>query len=282
MNFFGKTLIVLQLFLSLLFFCFAGAVYQFQGEWQKKAVAAQKQIDDLQRTSSQAASDADTKLTQSATDLAEITQERDALIGERDGAVSARNTAEAELAEVRQERDTAIAENERATLEAGSRRSESMAVNENISALRAANAEQMRRIRDTESENLDLSNIVASARHREQDHFGEIGRLRDLLRGHGVDPSSLPPGEVPTIAEKVEGVVELRRENAGRNQEFVQFSIGSDDKIQEDMVLIVSRGENFVADVRVFQVFPDKSIGIVIEDTRRDIVQEGDRATTKL
>ena len=42
-NVVGKMLIVMQLVFSILFMCFAGAVYTFQGGWRTKGLALQSQ-----------------------------------------------------------------------------------------------------------------------------------------------------------------------------------------------------------------------------------------------
>ena len=49
-NVVGKLLIVLQLVFSLLFMCFAGAVYTFQQGWRDKALKAQETVTSLNQS----------------------------------------------------------------------------------------------------------------------------------------------------------------------------------------------------------------------------------------
>ena len=79
-NVVAKTLLVLQLVLSLCFMCFAGAVYTFQKGWRDKAEASAKQVAGLQlsltdqqslRASDKVSFDADLKLQKDRADQAD-------------------------------------------------------------------------------------------------------------------------------------------------------------------------------------------------------------------
>jgi len=282
MNIVGKTLIVLQLFLSLLFVCFAGAVYHFQGEWRQKVNQAEDQVRQLQQSLDDEISSAATKLGEANALRVAAEQERDTLLTELDGAKQRADTADSLMAEFRQSRDKAIAENEKSTDEAASRLAEAKALRREVQTLREQNAAQLEQIRETENDNLDNSGKLVEARLAEERNLKLIARLKNLLRASGIDPGTRVAGDVSEAVEKVDGYVMARHRNRSRTQEFIQTTIGSDDQVQKDTVLTVYRGNKYVCDVRIIDVQSDSSVGLVIEDSRNSNVQEGDRVTTKL
>lgn len=282
MNAVGKMLVVLQLCLSLLFVCFAGAAYSLQGQWKKKADDAERNISTLQADLNDARADRETKVTAAETAAAEAVTAREMIETDLRTALQEKETAEGLLAEARQARDKAIAENERATGEAASRRSETLALRDETAALQKRLAEQLAEIRQKDSQILDLNGLVNSYRQSEERLVTRVADLSDLLRYHRIDPDDTVAGNIPDAVEKVDGYVSARRQSRSRTQEFVQITIGSDDDIKEGMILSVYRGDSFVSDIRIQHVSPDISIGIVVPDTRRSLTQEGDRVTTKL
>lgn len=282
MNAVGKMLVVLQLCLSLLFVCFAGAAYSLQAVWRDKAEAAEQQVSKLQADLSDALADQESKVTAAETAAAEANTAREMIETDLRNALQEKDTAEGLLAEARQARDKAIAENERSTGEAASRRAETLALRDETAALQKRMAEQLAEMRQKDSQILDLTGLVNSYRQSEERLVIRVADLSDLLRYHRIDPDDTVAGNVPEAVEKVDGYVSRRRQSRSRTQEFVQITIGSDDKIKEGMILSVYRADSFVCDIRIQRVSPDTAIGIVVPDTRRSLTQEGDRVTTKL
>ena len=282
MNIVGKTLIVLQLFLSLLFVCFAGAVYHFQGQWQQKAVQLEEENGRLEQNLDDQLTTSQAEITAAETARGEA---EDALLRVQNELTAAQEQAETDrsrLADVIQERDKAIAENERSTDEAASRLAEAKVLRLEVQALREQIAIQLEEIRAKDNENLDNSGRLVEARLADERNLKLIARLRNLLRANGIDPSTRLAGDVPEPVEKVDGYVLARRRNRSRTQEFVQASIGSDDYIRKDTILTVYRDDKYICEVRIIDVASDSSTGIVIEQTRNGTVQEGDNVTTKL
>ncbi|MEN9553863.1 MAG: hypothetical protein RLZZ232_149 [Planctomycetota bacterium] len=281
-NVVAKTLIVLQLVFSLCFMCFAGAVYSFQKGWRDKAEASAKQIVDLQknlsdqqtaRASEKAALEADLKKEKDRADLAE------AQIGRLDVDLQ---QARASLASAEQERDKYQADLIVAQQEAEARIAETTESRSEIKALRDQLNSGLAQRRTLEDQNLDRQGKIDEATEREQQMLKEIGRLRDLCRVNRIDPSEQYAGVVPAAIEKVDGVVRQSKKNSSRSAELVEISIGSDDRIDKKMRLIVYRGSRFICEIEITDVYPDMSVGRVIEETRNGAIERGDNVTTKL
>ena len=282
MNAVGKMLVVLQLCLSLLFVCFAGATYSLQGQWRERAETAEGMVDSLK---------ADLAVVQTEKEALETAAEqerkaaKDALTLAADELATAKRTAESarsRLTEVEKARDLALAETIRATAEADSRRSESVTLRREIEAQRAHLAMQLATLREKENEILDLTKMLNNYRQSDERHLEETTRLTNLLRENGIDPNERATGVMPVVLEKVDGRVLARHQSRNRTQEFVRITLGSDDEIQKGMILPVFRRGNFVCDIRIHIVEPDTSVGIVVNSSRQSRVQEGDRVTTKL
>jgi len=281
MNTVGKMLVVLQLCLSLLFVCFAGATYTFQGDWKKRADSAEQKTKSLKN-------DLDAALAEKNREVAEADTQRK-------GAVSARETVEAELRiakqerntaigindETRQERDKAIAATERATAEAAARLTETIALRSETASLQDRLVDYLRIVREKDNQILDQNTQIKDYQQSEERLVAKLADRNDLLRSEGIDPDKYIAVSVSAPVEKIDGVVTGRKQSRSRTQEFVELSIGSDDKIRMDMILSVYRKGEYVCDIRISVVNPDTSIGIVIPSTRRSNTMRGDRVTTK-
>ncbi|MEI7701674.1 MAG: hypothetical protein WCK86_17880 [Planctomycetia bacterium] len=281
-NVVAKTLLVLQLVLSLCFMCFAGAVYTFQKGWRDKAEASAKQVVDLQRNvseqqafraSDRSTFDTDLKGEKDRADQAE------ARIGGLDVDLQ---QARASLASAEQERDKYQADLLVAQQEAEARIAETTLSRSEIKALRDQLNSGLAQRRTLEDQNLDRQGKIDESTEREQQMLKEIGRLRDLCRVNRIDPSEQYAGVVPAAIEKVDGVVRQSKKNASRSAELVEISIGSDDRIEKKMRLIVYRGSRFICEIEITDVYPDMSVGRVIEETRNGAIERGDNVTTKL
>lgn len=282
-NVVGKMLIVLQLVFSILFMCFAGAVYTFQGQWRKQAVSLQDKLSVAQQQVADAkdAHDRDIKTLTDAQKVAET--ERDNVKAELDAARIQAQTIQEQLADVMLERDKAIADAQVASTEASARVVEANALNKEVQSLRVRIADLRKELQSKEDLILDREGKLADAEEMEEQLLTDIAGLKDLLRLNGVDPRTpVPAGSVPQQIEKVDGFVHDSRRNRARTQELIEITIGSDDKIYKDMVLTVYRDADYICQARVIEVYPDAAICVVEEKTRNGLVQVGDNVTTKL
>ncbi len=281
-NVVGKMLIVMQLVFSLLFMCFAGAVYTFQGQWRTWGLEQQalveesgKQYDDAVAARNREAMVLTAKVEAAETD-------RDNFRAQLQAAESQAATDQALLAAASLERDKALADSEVATAEAAARIVEANALNKEVRSQQLRISALVADIQSVENDLLDRTGKLASAVEIEEQHLSELGRLKDLLRLNDIDPGQLIVGPVPGQVEKVDGKVREARRNKARTAELVEITIGSDDKIYKNMPLIVSRKDKYICDVRVVEVFPDIAICLVNERTRQGNIQKGDDVTTKL
>ncbi len=282
MNAVGKMLVVLQLCLSLLFVCFAGATYSLQDTWRAKATAAESQVASLQGNLADVQAEKDRLVGEAERQMKAAVEARDNTAVELETAQRTAESANRLLAEVEQARDRTIAENIRAAAEADSRRAESVALRQEIETQRNRLAAQLAAIREKENEVLDQSKLLNNYRQSDERQVAEKIRLTDLLRSKGIDPNERVTDKVPDAVAKVDGRVLARLQSRSRTQEFVRITLGSDDEIEEGMVLPVFRQDKFVCDIRISVVKSDTSVGIVVASSRQSSVQEGDRVTTRL
>ena len=282
MNAVGKMLVVLQFCLSLLFICFAGATYSQQAVWREKAVAAESKVASLTENLAAEVEDKNLKVADAQRAMQEAVTEKDEAEVKLQDSQQSAATADRLLAEVRQARDKAIAESIRSDAEAGSRVAEATNLRSAIEADRSRLAQHLSEIREKDSQILDLKKQAKRSQQTEERHVANEVRMTALMRLNGINPNERVVGPVPDLVDKVDGYVLRKLQSRSRTQEFAQITIGSDDKIEEGMILSVFRQDKFVCDIRVSFVEPDSSIGIVVANSRRYNIQEGDRVTTKL
>lgn len=281
-NVVGKILIVMQLVFSLCFMCFAGAAYTFHAQWKTKAADLQSKLTNSEANVKAAndTRDADVKaakeLQGKAEEAAKTTSAR--LV---DLETSLKQT-EGLLASAEQQRDKAMAELVVAQEEAKARVNETSVSRSEIKRLRDQNNAGIAERRTLEDQLLDSRGQIEDARERERQNIAMIADLRDKMRFYGHDPDEPVEGIVPPPIEPVRGLVEGAQKNQSRSLELVQISIGSDDKIAKNMRLTVSRGAKFICDITVTEIYPDKAVGRVIEETRNGNPERGDNVTTKL
>ncbi len=280
-NIVSKILIVANLVFSLCFMCFAGAVFSFQAGWHEKATKtatqlanANKQITDLQGQKDQ--------LTKTMSASLEVEKGRANQAEARvTGLEQNLKQAVGSLALAEKERDKHLADLLVATSEAQARVTETNDARIEIKRLRDQNNEAIAIRRDLEDKNLEQQGQLTEASNREVQFLKEITRLNNLLRLNKIDPRDPVIGPVPAVVEDVEGEVRESLKNASRSQEFVEISVGSDDGVFKNLKMTVYRGSNYLATIRITEVYPDKAIGLVVEETRNGSIAKGDNVTTK-
>jgi len=283
MNAVGKMLVVLQLCLSLLFVCFAGATYSLQGQWKEKTEAAEKKVADLNRSSQSSLSEHERELSDANIARANAERERDEFRSQIGAAEERANTADALLAEVRQERDKAIAENLLAADEAKARRTEATDARKQITSLTSALAEHLEEIRSKENELVESKAQLRSYQASEKQNLRQLARFSELLRFNKINPNDSITGDVPELAEKVDGLIIDRLQSKDRTQEFVRLTIGSNDGVKKDMILHVYRKDTYVCEIRIIDVDVNTAAALVVEKSRNSTaVKRGDYVTTQL
>jgi hypothetical protein len=237
-------------------------VYSFQKTWKDKAIASALQVTDLQKNLSDqqlARTDEKTKL---EADILAQKNRADLAEGKLSSLATDLSLANTARASAEQERDKHLADLQVAQQEAEARITETNGSRSEIKTLRDQMNDGIAQRRSLEDKLLDQQGRIDEAQQREEQMLKEIGRLRDLCRANGV--------------------VRQAKKNASRSAELVEISIGSDDQIEKKMKLIVYRGSRFICEIEITDVYPDMSVGRVIEETRNGSIERGDHVTTKL
>jgi chromosome segregation ATPase len=281
-NVVGKMLIVMQLVFSILFMCFAGAVYTFQGQWRTHAMAMEQKVQVADGQVDDAIEERNRAVEAFTAEVDELKTLRDNLKAEQRANADKVDQATKLLAASQLERDKAVSDSEVATTEAAARVGEATVLNREVQSLRNRISEMLDEAQAVEGKVLSLSNKLAEAEDKEEQQLTENSRLKDMLRFHGVDPRVQMIADVSAEKDKVDGFVTKTQKAKAQNQEYVQITIGSDDRVYKDMKLILSRGAKYLCEARVISVFPDYAVCVVVEETRQGLILEGDNVTTKL
>lgn len=281
-NIVGKMLIVLQLVFCILFMCFAGAVYSFQGAWRNKANDLENRLTIASKATEDANAARDRETKQLKALLDQAVSDRDTVKAQLQKAVSQADTSQELLAQKSQEADKAFTDGQIATKEAAARVAEAAALNKEVQSLRSRITDLIQKNRDTEDVLLDRTGKLASYVEKEEQYLAELGRLRDLCRLNDIEPNTPVTEAVAGEVEKVDGFVVKSIQNQARTQEFLQITIGSDDKIRMGQIMTVFRNDDYICRARVMKLLPDEAICIVDEKTRTGSIQRGDNVTTKL
>ena len=281
-NVVGKILIVLQLVFSLCFMCFAGAAYTFHEGWKKKADTLQSKLGNTEQQLSEQQSQRQQESDNLKGELTAMTTRAQMAEAKVTGIETSLTQALGNLANAEQQRDRHLADLAIAQQEAQARiaettdaRSENLRLND-----RVVDGISVRRT--LEDDLLDRQGRIDEAVQRELQMVEELARLRGLLRTNRIDPNDAIVGPVPAPVEKITGVVTAAKKNESRSAELVEISIGSDDGIAKGMRLIVYRGAKYICEIEITEIYPDLSVGRVIESTRNGNIEREDNVTTKL
>lgn len=281
-NVVGKMLVVMQLVFSILFMCFAGAVYSFQGQWRNKSLDLEKQLGVARANTDDQMTARNREHETQKFEIDRLQTLSDALTAEKKANANEVASAKRLLADAALEREKAVADSEVATTEAEARVFEASVLNQEVQKLRIRIAEMVAEAQTLEDERLALSGKLAEAREKEEQQLAENGQLKDILRLNKIDPRLAIATVIPAEKEKIDGFVQGTLKAKAQNQEYVMITIGSDDRILTDMVLIVSRGDKYLGEMRVVKVNPDSAVCIIIEASRQGTIQKGDDVTTKV
>ena len=281
-NVVGKILIVLQLVFSLCFMCFAGAAFTFHEGWKKKAEDLQSKLANTQQQLTEQQTQRQQETEKLTADFTGQKNRADMAEAKVTGLDTSLTQAQGNLASAEQQRDKHLAdlavaqqESQARIAETNDARSENKRLNDRV-------VEGIALRRTLEDQLLDKEGRLDEAAGREQQVVGELARLRGILRANKIDPNDAIVGPVPPPVEKVNGVVKASKKNESRSAELVEISVGSDDSISKAMRLTIFRGAKYICDIEVTEVYPDVSVGRVIEDTRNGNIERGDNVTTKL
>ena len=288
MSFMGKILVVLQLFLSVFFMMFAGAVYSAHVNWrneaekQKKAVvektsalaAKTTELDDTKNKMTEEVNKAKGEASKAEIANAALKQQVDDLIKKNRDLTTALST-QSELAQIAQE-------------EAVTRRNETLALREINEKLLGSRDEQFKE-KTVLEDNLRSMNLdFNAAQQKVKDLLVQMSRSQS---SGGTVEGSGPEGVMSVgIPPRVDGKIVLTKAARSQgNAELVEISLGSDDGLSKghEMVVYRSAAENggkakYLGKIRIVFTTPDKAVGTVLEKSKSGIIQKGDNVTTRL
>jgi len=285
-NIVSKILIVANLVFSLCFMCFAGAVYSFQAGWVQKHEKAAAQVSSTKSQLDDAIKQKDDQTEKFTADLLKEKTRADIAEAKEAGLNQNLKQAIGNQGNAEKERDKHLADLLVAQKEAQARVTETNDARAEIKRLRDQNNDAIAIRRGLEDKNLQMEGQLAEASSRESQFLKEITRLNDLLRLNKIDPRDPVIGPVPRLIEPVDGKVEDSRKNASRSQENVLISVGSDDGVFKGLKMTVYRtsddgNANYLATIKITDVYPDKAVGLVLEETRNGTIERDDYVTTK-
>lgn len=281
MTFLGKVLVVVHLVMSVLFMAFAGAVYTAQTNWQTKFTTATKAAESARQ---QAADEANT-----------AKQALDAVRTELDALKNQATTLQGQVSSLGDENTRLDTENKSLKLALDGQR--------NIADLKSQEADErtaeakIQRARNSEL-NMSRDDIVAELNKIRDEQFGlnlKYSQLKtrydELIAKNAIMRSFLASKDLPTDTRQmtvsaspppvVEGkVVDARKEGKG-NRVLVEVSLGEDDGLIAGHTMTVYRGDKYLGLIRLEDVRPDRSVGVVVETAPNSTIEVEDNVTTK-
>jgi len=284
MTFVGKLLVVVQVFLSIFFLAFAGAVVAVQTSWKDKH-------DDLAKKSAQ-------QQTQLSTELTQLKADNDLLVKSENAAKIQVDTLTAQVSgltqaaddlknDLKEEQDANIKEQAvaaNATTEEGFRKAEADSQRTRNEALLDARGKLVARVQGLED---DLFNSEKERTKIIEKHnllLVEAETYKKIIAANGLstDPRDYLKNKPPPPV--VQGLVLSTRRGKRSGTQFIEISLGSDDGLLEGHDLYVYRDDEakYLGKITIIHVAPDQAVGTLVKPARNGSIQRGDNVKTKL
>lgn len=274
---FASVLAVLLSALTISYAVNSDTVVKAYKEEKVRALGLQAQVD---ATSSESAD----KMTRSQGELAKLQNAAAAKDNEL-------NDLRGELAEVRSRVQATITEKDLL----GNRLNELVSSQANLTKINEAMRDETTQLRtkiaDATKKEVQLLDRIAEIESQNEVKESEIRALREQiaeLRVASGNPSGRGPGAdgaagvVPPPAVPVRGkVLEVRSDRAS-GQLLAMVNVGTNDQIKENMVLMIYRANEFLANLHVTRVDLQSAIGRIDTLNRNVSVRAGDEITTVL
>lgn len=282
MNFVGKVLIVLNLVLCLLFMAFASAVFTAQKNWGGALTKAKDAEATLQRTIGET-NEAFTQFkNKSAEDIQLLTDRAKKAEAESMLLATEKITVTGERDQARTERNAAQTESQIASEESRDRIAESEELRLVTSKLRAKIDAQIDEIRAQQDQIIAGERKLAAYELKQLDLIVQLGNQKKLLLFNDIDPDEIVDVKFQDPPPRVSGLVADARRNASRDTEYIEITLGSDDGLQKNHVLMIYRGEKYLGDIKLTDVRPDRAVGVVIQRSKNGVIGRGDNVATKI
>lgn len=281
MTFLGKVLVVVHLVLSVLFMAFAGAVFTAQTNWRTKFETAQKSADDARSRAQMEANNLNGQISalqeQLGTSQNEKTQwegRAKVLEGETARLDTENKSLKLAFDGQRNIADLNSQEADERTKEAQVQRARNMELNGSRDTL----VTEVNKLRDK------LFGTELSLRQTEE-RYNAILKTNAIMRAYlaskdlPTDPRAMTVASAPP-PDLYGRILDARREAKG-NRTLVEISLGQDDGLIQGHMMTVYRGDKFLGRIRLEDVRPDRSVGVVVETAPNSVIEVEDNVTTR-
>lgn len=277
----GKLLVVAITILAMVFLGLTTVVFMTAENWQTKARAETKKLNDSQAELNKAQE----QVAQLTTDLQRQADENKALIGQKDQEIRDITNRiallDADLVQVRKELSVAQASATLSSTESGSRVEETEQLRDSLkSAQEQANTLKLQE-KDLNQQIVDLHKNLATAQSINSRLREEVGLLSSTLSKAGLSAdvknvSSLAnPPDVEGMVTKIDGT-----------SSRIELSIGSDDGLVSGHELFVYRRTprpQYIGKIRIIATDPERAVATVVGKTYLGTkVTEGDVVSTTI
>ena len=283
MTFVGKLLIVLQVFLSLCFLAFAGAVYTTQTNWKKNADDTDARATALQNTLDEVNAEFATHKRNADDDVKNANERADGFEVDFRNASDDLEATKNQLNDAITLKNAAVEESVIASNEAAQRLQEATGLRSELSKLREESDEQVTQIRQMEDDLLSIRGQLADATTINARLNDDLAAKIELLIQEDINPDSKPSGTALRPPPKdLNALVLASRRNKSGSTEYVAVSIGSDDGLVVGHELVVYRGGKYLGTIELVRVDADDSVGVVKKRARNGVIERGDNVTASL
>lgn len=281
MTFLGKVLVVIHLFLSVLFMAFAGAVFTAQNNWQKRAIDNQKSLEQARTQAQETANVLTAQVTELQQQLTDVTNEKVTWEGRATTAENERTRLETDYKSMQVAFDGQRNIADLNSLEAGERTKEAQVQRARNMELNESREELVVQVNQLRDKLFGLELNLKQTEERYNTLLKTNATMRAFLASNNLptDPRQMtvlaaPPPEV------FGRIVGARREEKG-NRTLVEVSLGLDDGLIPGHTMTVFRDDRFLGRIRLEDVRPDRSVGVVVETAPNSTIEVQDYVTTK-
>ncbi len=294
-----KVLIVLVSLFSL-FLCGIVASYVVTADnWKQKADDTNRRLQsakNTQQSAEKAKEDADKNVEAIKADLGTKVTERDTQITKLQGDLETASRLNAEL----QQKVASMADimaNASAAVKQQTTLHE--AAQQKVNALEADRINRQKELAETSQSLLEKMTIIAqhedTIRRLTQENQDLGTRLNVYLAKYGrmaaQPPTTVAPGvqgarPAQPIAAPLQGTKPLGLSGqvtaVDLRSRLVEISIGTAAGVRQDITFHITRGDQYVADIQIVEVWPDRAVGVLNLVKQGTQPQTGDKVTTNL
>jgi len=282
MSFLGKMLVVMHLVLSVIFMAFAGAVYTSQANWRAAHANMKKQLEQAQQKAQSDLAAMQTELDQVKQKQAQLENDKTMLEGQVTGLKDDNTRLDADNKQLKVEIDTLRTSAQLASQEAEERKEESKVQRARNADLNASRTATVGELNEANDKIFSYELQLAQLKEKHEKVLKDNSIMRSYLASKDLPidtrvmtVQSAPP---PPLEGKI---LEARRETKG-NRVYVEVSLGQDDGLVAGHTMTVYKGDKYKGKIRLEDVRPDKSVGVVVETAPNSKIEKDDNVTTKL